>query len=285
MNSYISFPALGLELNVDNVAFTVFGKDIYWYGIIIALGFTIAFFVGMYLAKKYAMKAETILDIVIYATPVAIVCARAYYVAFRWDYYSKHLDEIVKIWNGGIAIYGAVIGAVIVAWIYCRVKKENFLLFADIGGIGLSIGQCVGRWGNFFNQEAFGGNTSLPWGMTGNKIKSTLYSMKADGIAIDPKLPVHPTFLYESIWNLLFIILALKFFHKRKFDGQMFLFYLVYYGMGRFWIEGLRTDSLYIGTFRVSQLVAIGCVVIGIAVMFYMLRNKERKLTMPVEKM
>ena len=175
MNSYISFPALGIELNVDNVAFSLFGRDIYWYGIIIAIGFALAVFVGLYLAKKYGMKAETIFDIVIYGAPTAIVCARAYYVAFRWEYYSSHPEDIVKIWNGGIAIYGAIIGAVAVAAIYCRLKKENFKLFVDIGGVGLAIGQCIGRWGNFFNQEAFGGNTTLPWGMTGNKIKSTLY--------------------------------------------------------------------------------------------------------------
>lgn len=283
MNSYISFPNLGLELNVDNVAFSVFGKDVYWYGIIIAMGFALAVFVGLYLAKKYGMKAETIFDIVIFGAPTAIICARAYYVAFRWDYYSSHPEDIIKIWNGGIAIYGAIIGAVAVAAIYCRVKKENFRLFVDIGGIGLAIGQCIGRWGNFFNQEAFGGNTDLPWAMTGNKIKSTLYSLKADGLNVDPKLGVHPTFLYESLWNFVFIVLALKFFNKRKFDGQMFLFYIIYYGIGRFWIEGLRTDSLYLGSFRISQLVAIACVALGSAVMFYMLRKKDRKLTMPVQ--
>ncbi len=282
MNSYIAFPGLGLEFNVNNVAFSIFGKDVYWYGIVIAFGFALAVFVGLYLAKKYGMKAETIFDIVIFGAPTAIICARAYYVIFRWEYYSAHPEDIIKIWNGGIAIYGAIIGAVAVAVIYCRVKKENLGLFVDIGGIGLAIGQCIGRWGNFFNQEAFGGNTTLPWGMTGNKIKSALYSLKGDGFDINPKMPVHPTFLYESLWNLVFIVLALKFFSKRKFDGQMFLFYLIYYGIGRFWIEGLRTDSLYLGSFRISQLVAIACVIFGSFVMVYMLRKKERKLTMPV---
>jgi len=283
MNSCISFPALGINIYADNVAFSVGGKDIYWYGIIIALGFTVAIITALHLAKKYGMKSDTIIDIVIFGAPIAILCARLYYVIFEWDYYSKHPGDIIKIWNGGLAIYGAILSAVLVAFIYCRIKKENFLLFADFGGIGLAIGQCIGRWGNFFNQEAFGTNTTLPWGMTGNEIKAELLRMASQGMDVDAQIPVHPTFLYESLWNLVFIITALCLFHKRKFDGQVFLSYLIYYGTGRFFIESLRTDSLYLGVFRVSQLVAVGCVLTGIFLMVFMLRKKERKLTCAID--
>ena len=273
MDTYISFPGLGLVFNADNVAFSIGGKDIYWYGIIIAFGFALAVFTALMLAKKYDMKSDTIIDIVLWAAPTAIICARIYYVAFQWDYYSMHPEDIIKIWNGGIAVYGAILGAIAVALIYCKVKKENFWLFADFGAIGLSIGQSIGRWGNFFNQEAFGTNTNLPWGMTGNEIKSQLYSMASQGMKVNPHMPVHPTFLYESLWNLVFIVGALCLFKKRKFDGQVFVAYLIYYGVGRFLIEGLRTDSLYIGPFRVSQLVAAGCVICGICLMVYMYRK------------
>jgi len=276
---YISFPKLGIRLEWDNIAFNLFGRDVYWYGIIIAFGFALAVFTALCLAKKYGMKSDTVIDIVLIAAPAAIICARLYYVAFEWEYYSKHPGDILKIWNGGLAIYGGIIAAVLVAVVYCKVKKENFWLFADFGGIGLTIGQCIGRWGNFFNQEAFGTNTNLPWGMYGNKIRSELLSLDIPGIKVDYNLPVHPTFLYESLWNLLFVIFALKFFDKRKFDGHVFLCYLIYYGIGRFFIESLRTDSLYVGIFRVSQLVAVGCVVLGCALMIYKLRSKDSKLT------
>ena len=284
MESFISFPKLGIHFNIDSVAFEILGKEIYWYGIIIAFGFMLAVCVGYILANKYGMNPDTITDIVIFGAPIAIVCARIYYVIFEWEHYSLNPQDIIKIWNGGIAIYGAVIGAVLVAVIYCRVKKENFGLLSDIGAIGLTIGQSIGRWGNFVNQEAFGGNTNLPWGMTGDKISSYLYSLQAEGIKVNPNLPVHPTFLYESLWNLTFLVFALLFFKKRKFDGQIFFLYLISYGVGRFIIEGLRTDSLYIGVFRVSQIVALICIIAGVAFIVHNFRKSNRKLTLPVDK-
>lgn len=279
---YISFPYLDLKFNIDEVAFSVFGKDIYWYGIIIAFGFLLAVICAMFLASKYGMSKDTVLDVVLFAAPVAVVCARAYYVIFEWDYYGKHLDEIIQIWNGGIAIYGAIIGAVAVAIIYCRIKKENTALFCDIGCIGLLIGQSIGRWGNFVNQEAFGGNTNLPWAMTGNEIKRELYSLLADGVKVDPDMPVHPTFLYESLWNGAFAIIFLLTFKKRKFDGQIFLFYLMSYGTGRFFIEWLRTDSLMLGSLKISQLVAMVCVAVSAVLMIINLKNPNKKLTTPI---
>lgn len=278
MESFISFPKLGINLNIDNVAFTIGGKSIYWYGIIIAIGFALAVIVGLNLGKKYGLKSDTVIDIVIFGAPTAIIFARLYYVVFQWDYYRLHPEDIIKIWNGGLAIYGAVISAVVVAIIYCKIKKENFWLLADIGAIGLLIGQSIGRWGNFVNQEAFGTNTNLPWGMTGNLIKERLAGMLSDGMNVNPDLLVHPTFLYESLWNLLFLSLFLIFFKKRKFDGEVFLMYLISYGLGRFIIEGFRTDSLYIGPLRVSQLVAVICVALGIILLSVkFLKNKQNK--------
>ncbi len=279
---YISFPNLNLTFNIDRVAFTIGGKEVYWYGIIIAVGFLLAVACGLCLAKKYGMKQDTVIDIVIIAAPVSVICARLYYVAFNWDFYGKHPEEIIRIWNGGIAIYGAVIAAIIVAAVYCKIKKENFGLFCDIGSVGLLIGQSIGRWGNFVNQEAYGVNTDLPWAMTGSSIKRDLLEMMIDGKAVDATLPVHPTFLYESLWNLVFLIAFLLLFKKRKYDGQIFAGYLISYGVGRFFIEGLRTDSLYIGGIRVSQLVAVLCVVAGAVLMIVNLRKKDRKVTLPV---
>ncbi len=277
--SYIAFPKLGINLNIDNVAFTIGDKEIYWYGIIIAFGFLLAVLTALYLAKKYGMSSDTVIDIVIFAAPTAIVCARLYYVIFEWDYYGTHPEDIIKIWNGGLAIYGAIISAVAVAVIYCKIKKQNIALFCDIGAVSLLIGQSIGRWGNFVNQEAFGDNTTLPWGMTGNAIISELKDMAASGMNVNPEMPVHPTFLYESLWNFVFIIVFLMLFRKRKFDGQIFLSYLMSYGLGRFFIEALRTDSLYAGSIKVSQLVAFVCFALGLTLMIYNLKKPNKRLT------
>lgn len=272
--SYIEFPRLGLHFNIDPVAFCIGGKDIYWYGIIIAIGFAVAVVAAVYLAKKNNLSPDLIYDMVIFGTPSAIVCARLYYVAFEWKDYVSDPAEIIKIWHGGIAIYGAIIGAVVSTFVYCRVKKLNLPLVFDIGGVGLVIGQIFGRWGNFVNQEAFGTNTTSVFGMTGNVIKSTLTQMAADGINVNPSVPVHPTFLYESCWNVLVLAVMAAVFRKKKFDGQVFLTYIVLYGLGRFFIEGLRTDSLYIGQIRISQLVAAVTFFVAAAVLVYKLKKK-----------
>lgn len=280
--SYISFPKLGINLNIDNVAFSIGSKDIYWYGIIIAFGFAVAIAVAITLAKKYGVSSETIYDIVIFGTPSAIVCARLYYVIFEWESYAQNSIDIFKIWNGGIAIYGAIIGAVVSSLIYCKVKKCNTPLVFDIGAVGLVIGQIFGRWGNFLNQEAFGGNTESIFGMTGNVIKESLSQMAYDGLNVTADLPVHPTFLYESLWNVVVLAVLLFMFKRRKFDGQNFLTYISLYGLGRFFIEGLRTDSLYIGDLRVSQIVAASTFVIGALAIIYVLKEKNCDVTLPV---
>ncbi len=272
--SYIEFPRLGLHFNIDPVAFCIGGKNIYWYGIIIAIGFAVAVVAAVYLAKKNNLSPDLIYDMVIFGTPSAIVCARLYYVAFEWKDYVSDPAEIIKIWHGGIAIYGAIIGAVVSTFVYCRVKKLNLPLVFDIGGVGLVIGQIFGRWGNFVNQEAFGTNTTSVFGMTGNVIKSTLTQMAAGGINVDPSVPVHPTFFYESCWNVLVLAVMAAVFRKKKFDGQVFLTYIVLYGLGRFFIEGLRTDSLYIGQIRISQLVAAVTFFVAAAVLVYKLKKE-----------
>lgn len=245
MEHAISFPALGLDFQINRVAANVFGKDIYWYGIIICIGFVLAALYVNARVKEFGCTSDNLMDCLIICVPVGIICARIYYVIFEWGYYSQHPNEIIAVWNGGIAIYGAVIGVVIALYIYSRVKKLSFATLCDLAAFGLLIGQCVGRWGNFVNAEAHGGATDLPWGMS-----------------IDGAAAVHPTFLYESLWNLIGFI-ALHFYSiKRKFPGEMALLYVAWYGLGRAWIEGLRTDSLYIGTLRVSQvLAAVSCIV------------------------
>lgn len=245
MEHAISFPALGLDFQINRVAATVFGKDIFWYGIIICIGFVLAALYVNARVKEFGCTSDNLMDCLIICVPVGIICARIYYVAFEWDYYSQHPGEIIAVWNGGIAIYGAVIGVVVALYVYSRVKKLSFASLCDLAAFGLLIGQCIGRWGNFVNGEAHGGPTDLPWGMS-----------------IDGAAAVHPTFLYESVWNLIGF-LALHFYSKkRKFPGEMALLYVAWYGLGRAWIEGLRTDSLYIGTLRVSQvLAAVSCIV------------------------
>ncbi len=243
MTNYIAFPKLGLEFNINPVAFTIGGITVRWYGIIIALALVLGALFCVRLAKKEGLDPDIITDIVLVGAPLGIICARLYYVIFNWEQYKGDLLSIFAIWNGGIAIYGAIIGAVVGAYIYLRVKKLNVLKVFDICIFGLLIGQIIGRWGNFVNTEAYGSITELPWGMVVKNPESAL--------------TVHPTFLYESLWNLVGFIGLLIYRKHKKSDGEIFLLYIAWYGIGRFWIEGLRTDSLmFLGT-RVSQLVAV----------------------------
>ena len=250
MEHAISFPGLGIAFDLNRVAFTVFGKPIYWYGIIICIGFLLG---AMYLnarAKQFGYTSDNLIDCLLICVPAGIVCARIYFVAFEWDYYKNHLSEIINIRNGGIAVYGSVIGILIGLFAYSRFKKISFTGLSDTAARGWLIGQCIGRWGNFVNAEAHGGPTNLPWGMS-----------------IDGAAPVHPTFFYESFWNLLGFIVLHFYSKKRKFSGEIALLYVMWYGLGRAWIEGLRTDSLYLGDLRVSQVLAIVSSLIAIFVL------------------
>ncbi len=261
--SPITFPNLGIELNPSRVAFTLFGKDIYWYGIIIALGFALAVIYAMRRVDEFGLVQDNILDFIFVAVPAAVICARLYYCIFEWESYKDNPISVLYIWEGGIAIYGAVIGSIIAAVLFCKIKKVPLLPLMDIGALGLLIGQMIGRWGNFMNREAHGAVTDsfLKMGLV-NGGEVVYY---------------HPTFLYESLWNLVGFVLLHFVSKKRKFDGQVFLGYVIWYGLGRAWIEGLRTDSLYLfGTgIRVSQLLAAVSAVAAIAVMVYILKVKK----------
>ena len=241
----ISFPNLGIEINPSPVAFSVFGKDIYWYGIIIAAGFVLAVAYALARVKTFGLVEDNILDMLFAAVPAAIICARLYYCIFYWELYADHPISVLYIWEGGLAIYGGIIGAVLAVIVFCKVKKLPLGPILDIGGLGLLIGQLVGRWGNFINREAHGGITDsfLKMGIADASGTVTYY---------------HPTFLYESLWNLIGFVLLHLYSGRRKFDGEVFALYVAWYGLGRAWIEGLRTDSLYLfGTgIRVSQLLA-----------------------------
>ena len=270
MSNIVTFPGLGLEFELNRVAFSLFGKDIYWYGIIIAAGFLLAVAYGYRKAPKFGVDQEKIFDLLYFAVPAAIIGLRIYYVVFNLELYlnadgSFNWGKAIAIWDGGLAIYGGLIAVIITAVIYCRIRKQSFWSYADVGAYGFLIGQIIGRWGNFMNVEAYGAVTDLPWRMCSPKIaQEMLWLGQIDGETyqqiLDGTLGVHPTFLYESLWNLLGLVLLILLARKgRKFNGQMFLSYVVWYGVGRTFIEGLRTDSLYFfGTgLRVSQLVGI----------------------------
>lgn len=284
MNSPISFPGLGLTFKIDPVAFTLFGADFYWYGVIIAVGLALAILYAFSQMKRFGIDSNRAVDVIFVGTIAAIVGARLYYVAFQWDMFKDDLSSILFTRDGGMAIYGGIIGALIFGLLMCKIRKVKMLPMLDITGLGLLIGQAIGRWGNFVNQEAFGGNTTLPWGMTSKTIQNYLTihqaSLQSQGMTIDPTMPVHPCFLYESLWCALGFLLLHLYRKHRKFDGEMFLMYIGWYGFGRFVIEGLRTDSLMLGSIRISQLVALLCV-IGAVVTILIIRSKKKRSNDP----
>lgn len=264
----LRFPGLGWEIPISRVAVSIGSLEIYWYGVIIAVGFGLGLWVYLSHNRSCGIHPDEGLDIILWSMLGAIVGARAYYVAFQWDHYKDNLKEIFNLRGGGLAIYGGIIGALIVAFIVCRSKKLPMLPVADAAFPGVMLGQAIGRWGNFFNMEAFGTNTTLPWGMTSDTISSYLSrhqaALLAQGVVVDPAMPVHPTFLYESLWNLIGVaVLLLWLFPRRSYDGQITLGYTAWYGLGRFFVEGLRTDSLMWGSVRVSQ--ALGGVLFIVA--------------------
>ena len=264
----LRFPGLGWEIPISRVAVSIGSLEIYWYGVIIAVGFGLGLWVYLSHNRSCGIHPDEGLDIILWSMLGAIVGARAYYVAFQWDHYKDNLKEIFNLRGGGLAIYGGIIGALIVAFIVCRSKKLPMLPVADAAFPCVMLGQAIGRWGNFFNMEAFGTNTTLPWGMTSDTISNYLSrhqaALLAQGVVVDPAMPVHPTFLYESLWNLIGVaVLLLWLFPRRSYDGQITLGYTAWYGLGRFFVEGLRTDSLMWGSVRVSQ--ALGGVLFIVA--------------------
>lgn len=274
----VKFTALDKWFNVSSVFLEAGNFSIRWYGVIIAFGLTLAVLFGGRTAYKWKIDINKMIDVLIYGCFGGIIGARAYYVLSEWDYYGQHLSEVVKIWHGGLAIYGGLIGGLAAAFIVCLVEKINMLNLLDLCGMSFLIGQGIGRWGNFANQEAFGINTTLPWGMYSEKTEAYLTALVKAGtdLKVDPTKPVHPTFLYESLWCLLgFAVLYLICKKFRKFSGQIFLCYGVWYGLERAIVEGLRTDSLYIGStnIRVSQLLSVVLVVVcGILLTIFYIR-------------
>lgn len=271
--------------------FSVFGVDVQirFYGAIIAFGFLLAVLFGGRMAYKWKMSLDKMIDVLIYGSIAAIIGARLYYVFSKWDYYSEHLSEIPQIWEGGLAIYGGIIGGLIAAYVVCKIRKMNYWNLIDIATMSLLIGQGIGRWGNFTNQEAFGVNTDLPWGMWSQKVADEIMRNQAEyaekGFSVDPNLPVHPTFLYESIWCLLGVLVLYIICRKaRKFSGQIALCYGIWYGLERTFVEGLRTDSLYIAntTIRVSQALSAALVVVC-AIMLTVLLIKHKKNPQPID--
>ena len=285
----VTFPGLGLSFTLNRVAFTVLGRPIYWYGLIITCGLLLAVVMCSRLGKRFGITEDQILDLMLFAVPAALVSIRAYYVLFNLDLYRRtdgSLDwsAILRYSDGGLAIYGGIISSIVVLLIFCRVRNISFLAFADLGVHGLFLGQLIGRWGNFMNVEAYGGPTALPWRMCAESIARNMlnqgYVDQAGFQAIlSGTLGVHPTFLYESLWNLLGLFLVYHLGKKRRFDGQCFLFYVFWYGLGRAWIEGLRTDSLYLyegSAIRVSQLLAALSAVIALAATVCLWRRSKR---------
>ena len=253
----ISFPGLGIEINPIR-SINIFGLSIHLYGIVIALGLMLAVIYACRRSKQFGLKAEDLTDGVLFIVPFAVLCARLYYCIFEWDSYKDDFLRIFRIWEGGLAIYGGVIGAAIGILVFARVKKIRVGAVLDITSLGFLIGQSIGRWGNFFNREAFGAETN-------SILRMGLLNKYTNQIAY-----YHPTFLYESLWNAAGFVLLHFLSKKRKYDGQVALLYVAWYGLGRTFIEGLRMDSLYWGPFRVSQLLAaLSCFAAVAALMFF----------------
>ena len=266
----VAFPNLGIVL--DNVpgGFRLFGIEIAFYGVIIALGMVAGYLVASWQAGRTGQDKELYLDFALYAIILSVIGARIYYVVFSWDEFRDNPLQVFNLRGGGLAIYGGVITAVVTAVVYARIKKVSFWLMADTGCVGLITGQIIGRWGNFFNKEAFGGYTDnlfamrLPWEEASRHMSADAVLTMSQHVQ-NGTIQVHPTFLYESVWNLFVLIGLLVYTRHKKFDGEIFLLYIAGYGLGRLWIEGLRTDQLLLWGTRipVSQLLAAAMAIVA----------------------
>lgn len=260
MINHIAFPFFGIEFDLNQIAVRFGSLEIRWYGICICMGLILAVAYAYPNFARFGTNDDQVMNLLLLCIPSAVLGARMYYVIYKWSYYKDHTDEILRIWDGGLAIYGGIIAIFIAGYSMCKLKGYNTWGLFDLASPCFLIGQGIGRWGNFFNAEAFGYETNLPWGMS-----------------INGAAAVHPTFLYESLWNLLGVLLFTLYLNRRKFDGEVFLMYLMWYGLGRSWIEGLRADSLYIwGTdLRASQLLAVCCLVFAGAFWLYLRISKQ----------
>ncbi len=278
----VEFPGLGHTFHLNRGAFHIGNLSVTWYGILITLGILLAMAFALSQCKKFGIIPDKLIDVTLGGVVGGIVGARLYYVAFSWDTFKDDLSSIVKTWEGGMAIYGGLIGAILVGALIVKIRKMKLLPVLDIACMGFLIGQAIGRWGNFVNVEAFGSNTSLPWGMTGERITSYLSNsanieaLNKLGVTVDALAPVHPCFLYESLWCALGFLLLFLYSKHHKFDGELFLMYTAWYGLGRGVIEGLRTDSLLLGSIRVSQLLAF-VLVIAAVIIWLVVRSKIKR--------
>lgn len=263
----VSFPGLGIdEFTVNSVAVPgIFGRGIAWYGVIITFAIILSGWYGIMRGKQEGYTADDMLDVILSAVICCILGARTYYVIFYGNCHSFY--DFIAVWNGGLAIYGAVIAGIVTLIVVAKIKKKSALKLLDVGASSIILGQAIGRWGNFMNGEAYGYETTLPWRMGLGSGAAAVF--------------VHPTFLYESIWNLIGFILIAAFYKKKKYDGQIFLMYLAWYGFGRMLIEGLRTDSLWLvpDVIRVSQLLGLVSFVVSAAllIIFGILHRKKEK--------
>ena len=259
----ISFPRLNISLDVSPVAFCIGTKEIYWYALIILAGFLLAVAFCTWSAKKRGINPDHVFDIALYGLVVGIICARIYYVIFDFDSYKDNLLNIFKIWEGGLAIYGGIIGGVVTAYVYCRLKKLNIYEMFDIASPGLLIGQAVGRYGNFFNMEVYGRNTS------------SLLGMSINGAA-----PVHPLFFYESAWNVVGLIIIIALRDKKKAHGQVFYGYILWYSLGRLVLEGMRLPEyiLYIPGTNIAASQAVAAVLIALSAFMLIKTNRKRNV-------
>ena len=265
MYTNISFPTFGIDINPPR-SFSLGPLTIHFYGLIIATGLILAVIYACRRSKEFGIKEDDLIDGVLWVTPFAILCARAYYVIFSWENYAHNPIKALYIWEGGLAIYGGVLGAIVGVLVFCHVKKLKVATILDLMLLGFLIGQSMGRWGNFFNREAFGAETEsfLRMGLLNKYTEKILY--------------VHPTFLYESLWNVLGFVLLHFASKRRQYDGQIALGYAAWYGLGRCIIEGLRSDSLWWGPFRVSQLLAaVSCLVAVVILLWQMFKVHDPK--------
>ena len=290
----VKFAGIAKEFSVSNTLNLGF-TTVRWYGAIIAFGFLLAVLFGGRIAYKWKINLDKMIDVLLYGTIGGILGARLYYVAFKWDYYGQHLSDIFKIWEGGLAIYGGIIGGILAAFIVCKIEKLNFFNLLDMVSMSLLIGQGIGRWGNYANQEAFGSITNKNWGMMSDTVAEYV-SRNASYFGLDNvdnvkqyiadnNLFVHPTFFYESVWCILgFFVLYIIMKKRRKFSGQLFLCYGVWYGFERMVVEGLRSDSLYIAntSIRVSQALSAALMLVSL-VLLISLYVKFSKHPKPIE--
>lgn len=287
MDTSINFPNLGIYLSNVGKSISIGRFEIAYYGMIIACGMLLGLFLAMWVAKKTKQDPELYFDVALYAIPIALIGARAYYVIFSWDQYKDNLIHILYFREGGLAIFGGVIAAVITFYVYVKIKKQNFWLMVDTGCVGLVLGQIIGRWGNFFNREAFGGYTDglfamqLPLNAVRTSDVTQEMMEHLQTIRGVQYIQVHPTFLYESLWNTGILLILLFFTKHKKFNGEIFLLYLAGYGIGRFWIEGLRTDQLLIPEIGlpVSQVLSMIVAICSIIVILIQRKRSAAKTT------